>query len=533
MKPQYIDLNHGRLNLYQENIELLKGNAFTVWGINQRDYFKHFHKNNDKTYLNYNYFKLFSNRITNLVLGKDFYVKTENEEVTKWLNDWIKETKYIKVQKKKLKLGTVLGDSPTKIVTRLDDDGKAQVYVDYLDPWMWFPIVNQWNVNIIEGHAVLYTKKIEKDTYYLVEAHYPKYIEYQAFYEKGKDWEPTDLSIFNDLLQGVELDANNRIETGSEYPTVVVYQNETDENPPFGTSDFDPAVKSLIYGINDTLTGIHATNGMTRDPLYSLPNGTIKSIMDARNIGKSKKTDGSIKVTNPYKDFTNDVNSAISGGTDTKNLDILFTRELLSDLLYKSRAIEKSVDGQGIDVVQHNPQMQNSFTEVDYLKGLLFETTEMSPALIDAKFQSGTLSGTALRNLAIATLKKASEKAKELAQSIRQELYIVQELAINATDSEFPTDKALHVTVEISDGLGTDPQDEIQWVSMAMKLGLINRQDAIALLRDLNSDEAKLKADELQIESDKAKQEQMQLAQNQVDFGSQQNNDNSAQRSTA
>jgi hypothetical protein len=246
------------------------------------------------------------------------------------------------------------------------------------------------------------------------------------------------------------------------------------------------------------LTGIHATNSLTRDPLYSVPNGTIAGILDARKSQRAKKTDGSIKTANPYKNFSDDIDQSINN-KGNEQVEMLYAREYLSELLYKSRAVEKSVDGQGLEVVEHNPQMQNSFEELKELKSTLYQLTSISPILIDSDSNTGQLSGTAIKNLAIATLKKASRKAKQLIKSIQKELWTIQELAIQA-NLEIPVSKAQLVTVEISDGLGSEPADDIDWIERAYNLGLINKEDAIAILRDLPSEEAKKKAQEIELQ---------------------------------
>lgn len=507
MKPKYIDKAHERFYEYEENIQLYKAKAYYQWGLGEMDYFKTFHRKNNKTYINYNFFKLYAQSMADLILGKGIYVKTDNSRLNQWLSDWIEENDYLDLQDKKVQFGVLLGDSPVKISTRADARGDLQVKADYINPDKFYIIYNERNVNIVEGYAIVHEFTIEKKTYYLVEEHFAGKIVYKLFIEEGKDWRQLEIKlfpIFQEIFAGQEYSINGldyEQETNSYYPTIINYKNDESFDDVYSPSDFDLGTKSILYNINDTITGIHATNAMTRDPLYSVPSGTIKGILDARKQQRAKKIDGSIKTQNPYKTFTDDIDQAINTGKN-EQLDMLFAREYLSELLYKSRAVEKSANGQGIEVVEHNPQMQNSFEEMRKLQKMLYQVLSISPILIDPEFKTGVLSGTALRNLAIATVKKTSRKAKKLIKSIQKELYTVQELAINA-NIPIPVSEALPVTVELADGLGTDPQDDIGWIEKALNLGIISKQDAIAILRDLSSAEAQRKYLELQSEEEK------------------------------
>jgi hypothetical protein len=502
MQPNYIDKANERFFEYEENIELYKAKAYYQWGLGEMDYFKTFHRKNNKSYINYNFIRLYAEKMTDLILGKGVYVRTENDELNQWLSDWIEDNDYLDLQNKKVKFGIILGDSPVKLTTRMNGRGDLEVKADYINPDKWYVIYNERNVNIIEGYAIVHEFTIDKQTYYLVEEHYPNTIIYKLFIEDSKDWRQLEIAlfpIFQEMFEGQEYSINglNYVqETGTFYPTICNYKNELSFDDVYSVSDFDLGTKSILYNINDTITGIHATNSLTRDPLYSVPNGTIKGILDARKQQRAKRTDGSIKTQNPYKTFTDDIDTALNNNKN-EQLDMLFAREYLSELIYKSKAMEKSVDGQGIDVVEHNPQMQNSFEEMRKLQMMLYQVLSISPILIDPEMQTGALSGTAIRNLAIATIKKASRKAKQLIKSMQKELYTVQELAIKA-NIDIPVSQPFNVTVEIADGLGTDPQDDILWIEKALNLGLISKQDSIAILRDLSSMEAETKYLELE-----------------------------------
>jgi hypothetical protein len=503
MTPSYIDTASDRHFEYEENIELYKAKAYRVWGINQKDYFKTFHKDNNKSYINFNFIKLYAEKMTDLILGKGIYVETNNKALNEWLANWMEENDYLNLQSKKVEFGIVLGDSPVKISTRTNDRGEVEVKADYINPDKWYIISDERNINIIKGYAICHEYTIDKKTYYLIEEHYTGRIAYKLFIHRGKKWEQITIDSV-ELIQVSFESMEYTIEgldyvviTDTFYPTITNYKNNNSFDSSYGSSDYDLGTKSIMYNINDTITGVHATNSMTRDPLYSVPSGTIKGILDARKQQRAKKTDGSIKTTNPYKRFSEDVDSAINN-SNNEQIDMLFAREYLSELLYKSRAIEKSADGQSIDVVEHNPQMQNSFDELKKLFNMLYLVLSISPILIDPDYQGGQLSGTAIRNLSIATIKKASRKTKNLIKSIQKELYTIQELAINA-NLKIPVREPVMPTIEISDGLGSDPADDIVWLEKAIKLGLIDKVDAIATLRDLSSSEAEKKAFELDI----------------------------------
>lgn len=502
MQPKYIDKSHERFLDYEENLELYKAKAYYQWGLGEQDYFKTFHRKNNKSYINYNFIKLYAEKMTDLILGKGFFIESDNEALNLWLNNWMEQNDYLDLQVKKVQFGIVFGDSPVKISTRPNPKGELEVKADYINPDKWYIIADDRNVNIEYGQALVHEFTIDKKTYYLVEEHYSEQIVYKLFAESGKDWVQLEIASypnFEVMFDGVEKTIDGLdyvVITDTFYPTLINYKNEVSFDSVYSVSDFDLGTKSILYNINDTITGIHATNSLTRDPLYSVPNGTIKGILDARKSQRSKKTDGSIKTTNPYKNFTNDIDNAINGNGN-EQIDMLFAREYLSDLLFKSRAVEKSVDGQGLEVVEHNPQMQNSFEEMKKLQMMLYQILSISPILIDPETQTGALSGTAIRSLAIATIKKASRKAKQLIKSMQKELWTIQELAINA-NLDIPVSQPEMVTIEISDGLGSDPGDDIIWIEKAINLGLISKVDSIAILRDLSSFEAETKAKELE-----------------------------------
>lgn len=484
MKPAYINKNHYRFENYETLINLYEGHAFDEWGLGKRDYYKHLHKDNPLSYINYNFIKLYTEKISEIVLGKNFYVKTDNQERDVFLNKWIEENHYVNLQYQKLLYGNFLGDSLTKFYTY-----NGEVKAEYIAPNHWYPIINKYNINIIEGHALVFEYKNEKkEAIYLIEEYYPGEIIYKAF---DHEWEqqPIDL-LFPDLFEDTTLEMERIISTGTTLPLVTRYKNANTYNDPFGSGDFDQASLSIMYNINDAISGIHATNNETRNPLYSLPAGTIQSILDKAKGSRRKNTGGSVKAQNPYMKFSEDINDAINNKGLGAEMEVLMAQEYLSQLLNKTRAIEKASDGQGIEVVEHNPIMENSFREVEQLEAFLYQVMSLSPVLIDSKFRAGALSGVALRNLANATIKKASRKAKELIRSIKEEMVLVQEL------SEL---EALPVMVEISDGLATEPQDDIDWIARAFETGLISQEDAIAILRDLPASEARQKAKELDL----------------------------------
>lgn len=477
MKPQYIDQNHERFRNYDTLINLYQGHAFSEWGINKKDYYKHFHKDNPLTYINYNFIKLYTEKLTEIVLGKNFYVTTENDERDAFLNTWIQDNLYVSLQFEKLLYGNFLGDSITKFYLK---DG--EIKADYIAPDHWYPIVNRYNINVIDGHALHFSYIINEKTYHLVEEYYANKIVYKAF---DHEWEQIPIGeIFPDLFPNVDT-MEYEVTTNVSLPLVTRYKNAHTYNDPFGSGDFDQASLSLMYNINDTISAIHATNATTRNPLYSLPAGTIQNVLDKAQGSKLKNVNGAVKSRNPYMQFADNINNAINETGAGQEMQLLMAQEYLSQLLNKTRAIEKSVDGQSIDVVEHNPQMQNSFEELAQLEAFLYQVMSLSPVLIDSKFRAGALSGVALRNLANATIKKASRKAKELVRSIKEEMIIVQELSGLAP---------LPVSVQISDGLATEPQDDIDWIARAYELGLINQVDAISQLQDLPTSEARKKA---------------------------------------
>jgi hypothetical protein len=482
MKPSYLDKTHYRFANYESLINLYEGRAFEEWGIGKRDYYKHFHKDNPLSYINYNFIKLYTEKLSEIVLGKNFYVKTGKDEVDKMLNQWIEETHYVNLQFEKLLYGNFLGDSLTKMYTY-----NGEVRAEYVAPDHWFPIINKYNINIIEGHALVFEyKDEEKKVYYLVEEYYAGETKYKAY---DHEWTQVALDAwFPDLFDDENFEFERTVQTGASIPLVTRYKNSNTYNDPFGSGDFDEASLSLMYNLNEVISGIHATNNQTRDPLYSLPPGTIQNILDKAKSGRRKNTDGTIKAQNPYLQFTENVDDAINNKGMGAQMEVLMAQEYLAQLLNKTRAIEKSSDGQSIEVVEHNPMMTNSFEEISQLEAFLYQVMSLSPVLIDSKFRAGALSGVALRNLANATIKKASRKAKELIRSIKEEMKLVQELK-GLTP--------LPVMVEISDGLATEPQDDIDWIARAYEIGLISQPDAIAILRDLSGSEASEKAKEI------------------------------------
>jgi hypothetical protein len=484
MKPVYIDKNHYRFENYDTLINLYEGKAFEVWGIGKRDYYKHLHKDNPLSYINYNFIKLYTEKISEIVLGKNFNVTTGNIKRDDFLNDWIEQNHYVNLQYQKLLYGNFLGDSITKMYTK-----GGKVKTEYIAPNHWFPITNKYNINIIDGHALVFEYKNEdKKLYYLVEEYYTGYNIYRA-YDHQWDQQAID-DLFPDLFDDGNYEFQRIVETSVRLPLVTRYKNSDTYNDPFGSGDFDEASLSIMYNINDAISGIHATNNETRNPLYSLPPGTIQNILDKAKNGRAKNTGGSVKAMNPYMQFSEDINNAVNNKGLGQQMEVLMAQEYLSQLLNKTRAIEKSTDGQSIEVVEHNPIMENSFKEVEQLEAFLYQVMSLSPVLIDSKFRAGALSGVALRNLANATIKKANRKAKELIRSIKEEMILIQELSGL---------EPLPVTVEISDGLATEPQDDIDWITRAFEIGLISQEDAIAILRDLSISEATKKAKDLDI----------------------------------
>jgi hypothetical protein len=491
MKPPYVDKTHHRFQAYDTLINLYEGHAYQEWAIGEKDYYKHFHKDNPLSYINYNFLKLYTEKISEIVLGKNFYVTTGNIERDRILNEWIEDNHYINLQFEKLIYGNFLGDSIVKVY-RHDGEIKAE----YIAPDHWFPIINKYNINIIEGHALVFDYKDEetKKKKYLVEEHYTGTIIYKAF---NDEWDQVALSEwFSDLFQYDSYEFERVVDTGATLPLISRYKNANNYNDPYGAGDFDDGALSLMYNLNDAISGIHATNNETRSPLYSLPPGSIQNILDKAKNRRAKNKNGSVKTQNPYMDFAQDVNAAVSNGGFNEQVEVLMAQEYLSQLLNKTRAIEKSSDGQGIEVVEHNPMMQNSFDELVQLESFLCQVMSISPVLIKSDFRAGALSGVALRNLANATIKKASRKAKELIRSIKDEMWVLQELMDM---------KPMMVSVEISDGLATEPQDDIDWIERSFNAGFISRVEAIAILRDLPGSEAEAKAKEIELTLDAEK----------------------------
>lgn len=477
-KPNYIDSRHERFDDYETLITLFEGDAYSEWAVGERDYYKHYHKDNPLSFIYYNFIKLYAEKIAEIVIGKSFNISTGDLERDKILNDWIEENNYADLQEDKVIFGNILGDSPVK--WRRENE---QVFADYIPPSNWYPIVSKYNINIVEGHAFVFDHIINKKTYYLVEEYRTDSITYKAF---DAHWKEVDLNeFFPDLLPGAEGHEFVQ-ENPIKHNLVTVYKNAKKIRSEFSAGDFDRGSLSLVYNIAHTISGIHATNSDTRNPIYNLPNGTIQSVLDKIKSNRKANTNGKIKNNiNPFsKAYSDQVSNAIQDTPAEKAL----LREYLTEMLNNTRALEKSPDGQTIDVVEHNPRMENSFTEIKTLTSMLFQVMSIAPVLIDSEFKVGDVSGVALRNLATATLKKAAKKSKKLIKSIKSEMIILQELMGL---------EPMPVTVEIIDGLATEPQDDIQWIGVAYKLGLISKPDAIAILRDMPHVEAQKKADEL------------------------------------
>lgn len=510
--------DHKRFDEYNENLELKKGNAFTYWGLNKTDYYKHFNPHNELTYINYNYFDLYSKRMADLVIGEGFTLTTESSEVTDWLNQWIERSNYSQSLFQRVEYGSVFGDAPAKLYTDYNSDGYLDICLDFVNPEFWYPKVNKYNPYKEPNRVDLLIQSVEVQGFgkvSLVESHRPNEIIYLAFTEGGggKTRYLDPMTFFEDILEDIEelelvkgVDEEGkeydtmmyRVQTNIPYPLVTNYKNESSYDDYFGLSDYSVAMKSIVYAINTNLTDINATNQDTRNPLYSVPNGTVKQIMDSLEASQNKNKGNDVKSTNPYKNGT--TLEQIPTFLQSQQGRVLQAKQLLSKTLREGRVLEKGANDESIEVVEHNPQMDNSFTMLKELDQKLMKVTEMSPVLFETDQSYGNLSGTALRNLAQATLKKVARKASHLKNTIKRELMLVQLLAIEmGTDSNypFPISEPVKVSIEMKDGFVQDSVEMTDSIIKQLESGLISKAEAVAKLQDITIDEAKTKLEDM------------------------------------
>lgn len=158
-----------RLNQYERNENIYKGNHLEVWGNGLS-------KEQKEKYITHNYARLIPNFFTDLLTSKNPHFVVQNEKRQEWVDSF---TFNEKIQRKItgfITWGLVLGDAVIRTTYRKRNkrQGKPSTTIDFIHPKYYFPIFSEWDQAEIEENVLIFEKenkegtkirRIERDTY--------------------------------------------------------------------------------------------------------------------------------------------------------------------------------------------------------------------------------------------------------------------------------------------------------------------------------------------------------------------------------
>lgn len=404
-------------------------------------------------YLYVNYAGMITKIVADMLFGEPVKVKMSTKEGQAWVEDFIADNNFHTLLYESELTNSSLGDAVFKLRTgpRRAGEKQNQVILESCPPTLYFPIVDQFNVNgDPKQQDLAWRIKMGKNEYLRREIHIP-----------GK--------IINkiNVLEGDKI--------GVEVPQMLAQfglepEQETDINrslvfhvPNWRTSDkwegysdyYD--LDALFFAINNRLSMVDNVLDKHTDPILFVPPGVIDE-----KTGKVKKDGRVIEVKNDE---------------DKKPEYIVWDASL-----------------------------ENAFKEIEKMVEFVMMIGEVSPDVLGLG-DGVSDSGRALKYKLIRTIAKVSRKKLYYHQKIREIIYVAQllskagEAGVGADNKQFPGKPEMPELIW-QDGLPVDESELIDIVTKQIDAGVTSQKDGIIAVHGIDEDAADKKLEEIRKESE-------------------------------
>jgi hypothetical protein len=509
--PKYIQLTSERFNNYTENKALYKGDAYDVFGLKQFDYYKKLNPENPKlSYVNYNWFKILSNAIADLIWANDENIITLPTN-QKWYDQWAVDTSlHTKLYEGTLS-GSYWGDTVYKLCVDYTNPSEKDkdVRLYQVNPGIWHPKYDEGNPSRpIENHTLMYKKSIldeagkEKGVAVLLEKYLWGSIQYEAYYGKTvEDAESVNpKTYFENELADVLVESATAETTGAltyqtntTKPLVFHIPNFSLPDELYGLSDYSQDIKSVVYSINDGYTSIESVRKRHIDPMLVVPESVIKaSISEIMSDTSNQQAQAyGYSSVNAFQSQNRKVPDAVKA-------------RVAARILEKTRLMGIPADGTQVkpEYITWDAKLEVAFNQIKDLKKNLGQQSELAAVLLEPDVVTGDISGVTLERLASPTLNKAKRKIMYLEKGIKDIIFTAQQLAkttqgvknVPAGEPEVPIVKFNTVLVK-------SLVEVIDRNQKLIETGLISEIDAMIDVFNYTQETAKKKHKEIQDES--------------------------------
>ncbi|MFA5408640.1 MAG: hypothetical protein WC119_09790 [Synergistaceae bacterium] len=396
-----------RLNLYERNANLFKGQHNAVW-------LDHIRKlrgdGSGDLRIVFNFHKLLSRLWSDLVCGEIPEVTTDQEGQIDALKRIIAQNMlWLRVQD-----GVIDYSKHGTNVLKIRYDKRG--IIENIPPKYWFPVVEVADIKAIKAHIIAYTfpspfpEEAKKDiTYLKVEIHIIGKIEHRLYRLKEGQIElgPLPLDTFEDFK-----DLQETEDTGLDDFDIIDIQNKPETDQLIGSDDYSD-INSIIHELEMRYAQIFRIEDKFADPsMYGPP------------IEEQDPRDGSYRVMGGSRYIT-----VLEGQTPPG-----------------------IIDPRGPPVT--------SYTTIADIMQRLYEMSETCKVAFDASQAGAALSGTALRLMMTRPLAKASGIKLRYDASLQKAIRLCSKLEV-----QHGLPGALEITdfhISWKDGLPDDPNEEAQ-----------------------------------------------------------------------
>jgi hypothetical protein len=496
MLPEYIAKqmkDAERFENYEINESLFEGEHYKLFNIDEQE-----KKLNKYEYIAYDILAQAVGIKVDLIWREAPEIHFESEQTQKVFDELRASTRFDEKMRNATQAMLIYGDSPVKVA--VDDnsetkDEKLELCLYNLEPENWFPDYNEYNpAKPAKANTLIFEKKIEKLSYYLLETHEPSRIIWTAF-EKTEDKDEylqvRPLDYFNDELSGVvadgavETDFEITYTTNCQYSLLHVLRNDTDPSDYFGVSDFTLPVVSKINALNNfanLANFVIATNSIPKLILSENASKMLSNIIE--NINSQSQ---GAEIENPTS-FLQDPKTTFLN--KTSYLQSYIYREMLN----KMKAFEDGGRGE-TKYLTNNFDLEQIRKQHEIFFNTLMSELSISEVLYNPKLTTGALSGVAYTRLMSTTINAIDNIKRKLEPFIQKVVYTMLDLANNANvvnvEAQMPQ-------VKFRDGIVNDSVEDLDAVIKKVQNQLLPTVEAIKQANNITIEEAKKYEAEIQ-----------------------------------
>jgi hypothetical protein len=335
--------------------------------------------------------------------------------------------------------------------------------IGYVDPSIWFPIVDPDDVTNIRAHVLawVFTEQIGGAHARLlkVEIHRDDSVEHQLWWMNGNTIDhqvPLDMSV---KYVGVQPIQHHSI----GYPLVFYAINSRRRGDVYGTSDFE-VMANLVKELESRMVRIMNVLDIHSRPIMAGPDSMIET----------NPTDGTRKVS-------------IHG-----------------------RYIPLRGDAQPPQYIEWDGKLTSSFKEMEVITDMLYHVTDLSPAAL-GRFPTGqAVTGSAWRRLLVRTISRTNRIRLAFETPLRRALQAASKLDVIGRIPgaiEVKIDK-----IKFNDGLPRDVLEDARIEQARKNSGLTSKESAIRRLDECTEAEARAELVRIALEIGEPPREQSEYA---------------------